>query len=75
MEWMACVRTAVASAVVAAATAAVATTVTAGRAVRPRRLPVDPLVSIWGVERSAEFSPLGPLATVSRPWGPACGSL
>ena len=78
MEWMACVRTAVASAVVAAAAAAVATTVTAGRAVRPRRLPVDPLVSIWGVERGGQFSPLSWSScrlAVSWPWVPAWGSL
>ena len=38
-------------------------------------LPVDPLVSVCGVERRAEFSALGSLAAVSWPWVPAWGSL
>ena len=33
----------------------------------PCPLPVDPWLGIWGVERRAEFSGLGPLATVSWP--------
>ncbi len=33
----------------------------------------DPLVSVWGVERRAEFS--GARAAVSWPWVPAWGSL
>ena len=37
--------------------------------------PVDPLVSVWGVERRAEISGLGPRAAVSWPWVPAWGSL
>ena len=37
--------------------------------------PVDPSPCTWGVERRAEFFPLGPLATVSWPWVPAWGSL
>ena len=35
----------------------------------------DPSPCIWGSERGAEFSPLGPLAAVSWPWVPARGSL
>ena len=35
----------------------------------------DPSHCTWGVERRGEFSPLGPLAAVSWPWVPACGSL
>ena len=39
------------------------------------RNPVDPSHCTWGVERRAEFSALGPLAAVSRPWVPAWGLL
>ena len=45
------------------------------------RLPVDPLVSIWDVERTAEISAIGPragcgvLPGASWLWVPAWGSL
>ena len=38
-------------------------------------VPGDPSPCVWGVERRAEFSALGPLAAVSWPWVPAWGSL
>ena len=37
------------------------------------RLPVDPLVSTWGVERRGEFSPLGPLASCFLALGSGLG--